>query len=229
MSYHPSSLMSPASNAGYGSDYSSDHTQISAQENAHLEHYENDLEKLKDERDAIQKKTFTKWVNKHLQKTNRSISDLFTDLSDGYNLIALLEVLTAERLPKETGYTRFHRIQNIQICLDFLKKQNIKFVNIRPEDILEGNPKLTLGLIWTIILNYQVSIIKTRQKELLCQNASLTIPRSNDANNGVTFGNNFTSLRASQVTFDSFITNAIKISHHLSFVLLITLTEIIQK
>uniref|UniRef100_A0A0N5C854 Calponin-homology (CH) domain-containing protein n=1 Tax=Strongyloides papillosus TaxID=174720 RepID=A0A0N5C854_STREA len=186
------------------------------------------LEKVRiaktDERDAIQKKTFTKWVNKHLQKTNRSISDLFTDLSDGYNLIALLEVLTAERLPKETGYTRFHRIQNIQICLDFLKKQNIKFVNIRPEDILEGNPKLTLGLIWTIILNYQVSIIKTRQKELLCQNASLTIPHSNDANNRVTFDNNFASLRASQVTFDSLTTNAIKISHNLSFILLITLT-----
>uniref|UniRef100_A0A913I6X8 Calponin-homology (CH) domain-containing protein n=1 Tax=Strongyloides stercoralis TaxID=6248 RepID=A0A913I6X8_STRER len=222
-------MISLTPNADYRSDYSSDHTQISAQENAHLEHYENDLEKLKenyllssskssyndnslkmferlekkrlaktDERDAIQKKTFTKWVNKHLQKTNRNITDLFTDLSDGYNLIALLEILTSERLPKETGYTRFHRIQNIQICLDFLKKQNIKFVNIRPEDILEGNPKLTLGLIWTIILNYQVSIIKTRQKELLCQDASFTTSYSNDPNNSSTFSNNFASFQASQ-------------------------------
>jgi hypothetical protein len=29
-------------------------------------------------------------------------------------------------------------------------------VNIRGEDIVDGNPKLTLGLIWTIILHFQV-------------------------------------------------------------------------
>ena len=28
---------------------------------------------------------------------------------------------------------------------------------MRPEEIVDGNPKLTLGLIWTIILNFQVS------------------------------------------------------------------------
>ena len=32
----------------------------------------------------------------------------------------------------------------------------VKLVNIRSEDIVDGNPKLTLGLIWTIILHYQV-------------------------------------------------------------------------
>ena len=33
----------------------------------------------------------------------------------------------------------------------------IKLVNIRPDDIVDGNPKLTLGLVWTIILHFQVS------------------------------------------------------------------------
>jgi hypothetical protein len=41
----------------------------------------------------------------------------------------------------------------------------VKTVNIRPEDIVEGNAKLTLGLIWTIILNFQVSVIKQRQRD----------------------------------------------------------------
>ncbi|KAL6730939.1 hypothetical protein Aduo_001857 [Ancylostoma duodenale] len=35
-----------------------------------LEHYEINRERHKDERDGIQKKTFTKWVNKHLAKSN---------------------------------------------------------------------------------------------------------------------------------------------------------------
>uniref|UniRef100_A0A0R3RSE5 Calponin-homology (CH) domain-containing protein n=1 Tax=Elaeophora elaphi TaxID=1147741 RepID=A0A0R3RSE5_9BILA len=101
-----------------------------------------------------------------LVTTGLHVEDLFVDLTDGYNLIALLEALSAEKLPRENGYTRFHRIQNVQYCLDFLKKKNIKTVNIRPEDIVEGNPKLTLGLIWTIILNFQVSVIKQRQREV---------------------------------------------------------------
>ncbi|GMT26946.1 hypothetical protein PFISCL1PPCAC_18243, partial [Pristionchus fissidentatus] len=122
------------------------------------------LHSIQDERDTIQKKTFTKWVNKHLRKATRNVDDLFIDLRDGNNLISLLEVLSAENLLRENGNTRFHRIQNIQYCLDWLKMKNIKLVNIRPEDIVEGNGKLTLGLIWTIILNFQVSVIKQRQR-----------------------------------------------------------------
>ena len=34
----------------------------------------------------------------------------------------------------------------------------VKLVNIRNDDIADGNPKLTLGLIWTIILHFQVSL-----------------------------------------------------------------------
>jgi dystonin len=51
---------------------------------------------------------------------------------------------------------RFHAIQNVETALRFLRYKEIKLVNIRGEDIVDGNPKLTLGLIWTIILHFQV-------------------------------------------------------------------------
>lgn len=51
-------------------------------------------------------------------------------------------------------------LQNIETSLNFLKQKNVKLVNIRPVDILDGNPKLCLGLIWTIILHFQVSILQ---------------------------------------------------------------------
>jgi len=38
----------------------------------------------------------------------------------------------------------------------FLLLMQVKLVNIRNDDITDGNPKLTLGLIWTIILHFQV-------------------------------------------------------------------------
>ncbi|KJH53000.1 hypothetical protein DICVIV_00869 [Dictyocaulus viviparus] len=99
----------------------------------------------------------------HILQAGCKVDDLFVDLRDGFSLISLLEILTDEQLLRENGYTYFHRIQNVQYCLDFLRRRNIKLVNIRPEDIVEGNGKLTLGLIWTIILNFQVSVIKRRQ------------------------------------------------------------------
>ncbi|XP_041359578.1 microtubule-actin cross-linking factor 1, isoforms 1/2/3/5-like isoform X9 [Gigantopelta aegis] len=113
--------------------------------------------RIADERDAVQKKTFTKWVNKHLLKAGRRIVELYDDMRDGHNLISLLEVLSHEVLPRERGHMRFHKIQNVQICLDFLKMKGIRLVNIRSDEIVDGNPKLTLGLIWTIILHFQVS------------------------------------------------------------------------
>ncbi|KAE8624636.1 hypothetical protein XENTR_v10006010 [Xenopus tropicalis] len=118
-----------------------------------------DLNSVKDERDRVQKKTFTKWVNKHLIKVRKHINDLYEDLRDGHNLISLLEVLSGIRLPREKGRMRFHRLQNVQIALDFLKQRQVKLVNIRNDDITDGNPKLTLGLIWTIILHFQISDI----------------------------------------------------------------------
>ncbi|XP_026155353.1 plectin a isoform X13 [Mastacembelus armatus] len=147
------------------------------EEQDYVQAYENVREKYKDERDRVQKKTFTKWVNKHLVKhwkteAQRHVTDLYEDLRDGHNLISLLEVLSGEtlprerdvvrnvRLPREKGRMRFHKLQNVQIALDFLKHRQVKLVNIRNDDIADGNPKLTLGLIWTIILHFQISDIQ---------------------------------------------------------------------
>ncbi|XP_049307093.1 dystonin isoform X17 [Bactrocera dorsalis] len=161
------------------------HSSVPSQQPLPVGGYEDALTQFKDERDAIQKKTFTKWVNKHLKKhweyikkytmlhmcvfTNgypccppsakRQVDDLFEDLRDGHNLLTLLEVLSNEHLPREKGKMRFHMLQNAQMALDFLRYKKIKLVNIRAEDIVDGNPKLTLGLIWTIILHFQISDI----------------------------------------------------------------------
>ncbi len=55
-----------------------------------------------DEREAVQKKTFTKWVNSHLARMSCRITDLYMDLRDGRMLIKLLEVLSGEKLVSVT-------------------------------------------------------------------------------------------------------------------------------
>ncbi|CAB1457690.1 unnamed protein product [Pleuronectes platessa] len=130
---------------------------VLSDEQEYLQAYEDVLERYKDERDRVQKKTFTKWINQHLLKVRKHINDLYEDLRDGHNLISLLEVLSGDTLPRERGRMRFHRLQNVQIALDYLKRRQVKLVNIRNDDITDGNPKLTLGLIWTIILHFQLT------------------------------------------------------------------------
>jgi hypothetical protein len=65
--------------------------------------------KIADQRDKVQKKTFTKWVNKHLNKINVNIKELFEDLRQGINLILLLEML-ANRTLVSCNYSIFFLI-----------------------------------------------------------------------------------------------------------------------
>ena len=63
------------------------------------------------------------------------------------------------RQPREKGKMRFHKLQNVRNALEFLQKERkIKLVNIRPDEIVDGNPKLILGLTWTLILHFQVCV-----------------------------------------------------------------------
>ena len=48
-------------------------------------------------------------------------------------------------------------MENIVATFNFMKGEGIKIVNIDSTDIMQGNMKLTLGLIWTLIFNYQVT------------------------------------------------------------------------
>ncbi|XP_054154264.1 spectrin beta chain-like isoform X2 [Oppia nitens] len=119
------------------------------------------IKALADERESVQKKTFCKWVNSHLVRASGRITDLYTDLRDGKNLIKLLEILSGERLPKITkGKMRIHCLENVDKALQFLlREQRVHLENLGSHDIVDGNPRLTLGLIWTIILRFQIQDI----------------------------------------------------------------------
>ncbi|XP_044297299.1 dystrophin isoform X5 [Varanus komodoensis] len=109
------------------------------------------------EREDVQKKTFTKWVNAQLAKFGtHPIEDLFNDFRDGRRLLELLEGFTGQKLGKEKGSTRVHALNNVNKALQVLQKNNVDLVNIGSSDIVDGNHKLTLGLIWSIILHWQV-------------------------------------------------------------------------
>jgi hypothetical protein len=127
-----------------------------------------------------QKKTFTRWCNAQLSKVEEVegedknkylIDDLQIDLQDGIRLLKLLEVLSGEELPKpeKSGriIIRIHRILNVGKALTFLQsKLNEPLPNIGSEDIVDGNLKLTMGLIWVIILRFKIGIIAEKEQNI---------------------------------------------------------------
>ncbi|XP_077645760.1 spectrin beta chain, non-erythrocytic 2 [Lonchura striata] len=117
------------------------------------------IKALADEREAVQKKTFTKWVNSHLAQGSH-LGDLYSDLRDGRLLLRLLEGLSGETLPRPTrGRMRIHCLENVEKALRFLREQRVHLENVGSHDIVDGNPRLTLGLVWTIILRFQIQDI----------------------------------------------------------------------
>ncbi|KAM7421946.1 hypothetical protein PAMA_010159 [Pampus argenteus] len=109
----------------------------------------------------IQQNTFTRWTNEHLKCVNKRIVDLQLDLGDGLRLIALLEVLSHKKM-----YRKYHprpnfrqmKLENVSVALEFLDKENIRLVSIDSKAIVDGNLKLILGLVWTLILHYSISM-----------------------------------------------------------------------
>ncbi|KAI4815365.1 hypothetical protein KUCAC02_005513 [Chaenocephalus aceratus] len=120
--------------------------------------------------------TFTAWCNSHLRKSGTQIESIEEDFRDGLKLMLLLETISGERLAKpERGKMRVHKINNVNKALDFIAGKGVKLVSIGAEEIVDGNAKMTLGMIWTIILRFaiqDISVEETSAKEgllLWCQ------------------------------------------------------------
>ncbi|RMX82653.1 hypothetical protein D0867_16167, partial [Hortaea werneckii] len=100
-------------------------------------------------------------LNNKLTARNVQVNDIVTDLSDGVILIHLLEILSQESLGRYAARPklRVQRFENVNIALDFIKSRKIQLTNIGAEDIVDGNRKIVLGLIWTLILRFTISDI----------------------------------------------------------------------
>ncbi|CAG2245222.1 ACTN1_4 [Mytilus edulis] len=110
--------------------------------------------------EKVQKKTFTAWCNSHLRKAGTQIEDIEYDFRNGLKLMLLLTVLSNEDLPRpDRGNMRFHKIANVNKALDFIAYKGVRLASIGAEEIVDGNNKLTLGMVWTIILRFAIADI----------------------------------------------------------------------
>ncbi|ODV85102.1 hypothetical protein CANARDRAFT_28811 [[Candida] arabinofermentans NRRL YB-2248] len=106
----------------------------------------------------VQQKTFLRYINMKLEEQSYPRIDSLLDLSDGIVLFNLLKCLNQnlEIKPIYANPTlKIQKMENLNKFLEFLKgHEKLQIYNIGSEDIVEGNLKLILGLIWVLILNY---------------------------------------------------------------------------
>jgi len=115
--------------------------------------------------EQIQKKTFTKWVNSHLAKRGQKMEEITAEFKDGLKFLSFLEIISGRSFSKyeKKPRMRIHYIQNIDLGLKLLQELKVPLVSIGAEDIADGNQKLILGMIWTIIQKFQIEDISEEQ------------------------------------------------------------------
>uniref|UniRef100_A0A8C7EU33 Spectrin beta, non-erythrocytic 5 n=1 Tax=Neovison vison TaxID=452646 RepID=A0A8C7EU33_NEOVI len=125
------------------------------------------IRKLQAQHKRMQEKTFTNWINNIFQhgRVAIKIQNLYTELADGTHLLRLLELISGESLPPPSrGRMRAHFLENSSRALAFLKAK-VPIPLIGPENIVDGDQTLILGLIWVIILRFQISHISLDREE----------------------------------------------------------------
>uniref|UniRef100_A0A915HI85 Calponin-homology (CH) domain-containing protein n=1 Tax=Romanomermis culicivorax TaxID=13658 RepID=A0A915HI85_ROMCU len=116
--------------------------------------------KPENEREAMQEKTFRKWINLQLKKVEASpINDVIKDIRDGKKILVLLEILTGEKFPREKGRMRIHALNNINRALQILQDRSVKVSNVNSADIVDGHQKIILSFIWLIIQHFWHSAV----------------------------------------------------------------------
>uniref|UniRef100_A0A0B7BBD2 Calponin-homology (CH) domain-containing protein n=2 Tax=Arion vulgaris TaxID=1028688 RepID=A0A0B7BBD2_9EUPU len=122
---------------------------------------------------VIQHKTFINWANEQLIQGNRSVENLAQDLCDGVKLVALVESLQFKKIGKvySKPTSKIQMLHNVSLALRAVADDNVKLVNIGTDDIVDGNLKLILGLLWHLIIRYQISSNKAKAppKKLMLQ------------------------------------------------------------
>ncbi|XP_023314002.1 filamin-A isoform X2 [Trichogramma pretiosum] len=131
----------------------------------------------------IQANTFRNWVNEHLRQSELGrrlgpVVDLESDFGDGTRLCALVEQLTGNKHFKwhRDPVNQHQHLENVSAALKAVEADGVKLVNIGNVDIVNGNHKLILGLIWSLIVRYQIGKSKFPPRKLMLSWLKAVLP-----------------------------------------------------
>jgi len=110
--------------------------------------------------EKVQIMGFTAWINSYLTAKGLAVENLQTDFQNGVRLCTFCEIIK-DRIPdlnkvklqrwERNPNIRLHYIENTNSAFKFIKDDlKVKLVAIGAEDIVDGNIKYILGLLWSV-------------------------------------------------------------------------------
>jgi len=125
-----------------------------------------ELENIEETREE---KTYRNWMNS--MGVNPYVNWLYSDLADGLVIFQLFDIIK----PSIVNWNRVHknfsrlkgfmeRLENCNYAVELGKQLKFSLVGIAGQDLSEGNPTLTLALVWQLMRAYTLTVLTNLAK-----------------------------------------------------------------
>jgi plastin-1 len=118
---------------------------------------------IDDAGDSREERIFRMWINS-LNIDGVYIHNLFTDLRDGFNLLKLEDKVQPGcvnwKRANENPKSRYKQVENANYAVDIGKAMKFTLINVGGLDIVDGNKKLILAIIWQLMRKYTLQVLQ---------------------------------------------------------------------
>eukprot|EP01039_Chlorochromonas_danica_P011620 gene11620-13028_t len=113
--------------------------------------------------DSREERVFRMWINS-LNIEGVYVNNLFADSSDGVNLLKVIDVVQPSlinwrRVNLEPA-SRFKKVENGNYIIETGKAMKLSLINVGGLDIVDGNKKMILAVIWQLMRKYTLKVLE---------------------------------------------------------------------
>jgi plastin-1 len=112
--------------------------------------------------DSREERVFRMWINS-LNLEDTYINDLFNDLRDGVCLLRLIDVLQPGIVNWKkctlSPTSKFKKVENANYVVNLGKEMKLSLVNVGGPDIVDGNKKLILAIVWQLLRKFTLQVL----------------------------------------------------------------------
>ncbi|KAK8394116.1 hypothetical protein O3P69_006362 [Scylla paramamosain] len=123
-----------------------------------------DFEGIDHIEETREEKTYRNWMNS--MGVNPHVNWLYSDLADGIIIFQLYDIIRPGVVDWKRVHSKFsklkkfmEKLENCNYAVELGKQLKFSLVGIAGQDLAEGNPLLTLALIWQLMRAYTLSIL----------------------------------------------------------------------
>eukprot|EP01031_Cornospumella_fuschlensis_P026248 gene26248-31707_t len=113
--------------------------------------------------DSREERVFRMWINS-LNIEGVYVNNLFADSGDGVLLLKVIDYVAPGninwRRVNLDPTSRFKKVENANLVIEVCKTLQLTMVNIGGLDIVDGNKKLILAIIWQLMRKYTLQVLE---------------------------------------------------------------------